>query len=153
MSIPATALTSAVLTTDVTARSKARKRALDILFESDQRSIPALEVLDRNVESATSPLNPLVAQLVHGVTSHLVAIDEAIETYAEGWSLDRMPAVDRALARLGVYEIVFEKDTPDEVTIDEVVTLAADISTDESPAFLNGLLARVAKIKHRITIE
>ena len=148
-----TALTSAVSTTNVTARSKARKRALDILFESDQRSVSALEILQRNQSSSTTPMNPLVEELVLGVTKHLVAIDEAIETYAHDWSIDRMPAVDRALARLGVYEIVFAPETPDAVTIDEVVSLAADISTDESPAFLNGLLARVAKIKGRITLE
>jgi len=145
--------TSAVLTTDVTARSKARKRALDILFEADQRSVSATEVLLRNQESSTTPMNPLVGELVNGVSKHLISIDEAIETYAEGWSLDRMPAVDRALARLGVFEIVFAPSTPDEVTIDEVVTLAADISTDDSPAFLNGLLARVSKIKNRISLD
>lgn len=146
-------LTSAVLTTDVTARSKARKRALDVLFEADQRSVSAADVLARNLEAATSPMNPLVEELVRGVQAHQVAIDETIETYSEGWTIDRMPAVDRALARLGVYEIVFSEETPDAVTIDEVVTLAADISTDDSPAFLNGLLGRVSKIKHRITIE
>mgnify|MGYP000048787472 CR=1 FL=1 len=80
-------------------------------------------------------------------------IDELLAEHAQGWTLDRMPAVDRCLARLGVYEIVFEQGTPDEVTIDEVVTLASDISTDDSPAFLNGLLARVSKIKHRISVE
>jgi N utilization substance protein B len=98
-------------------------------------------------------MNPLVGDLVRGVSAHQIAIDETIETYSEGWTLDRMPAVDRCLARLGVYEIVFEQGTPDEVTIDEVVTLASDISTDDSPAFLNGLLARVSKIKHRISVE
>lgn len=153
MSILATVPTSAVLTTDVTARSKARKRALDVLFEADQRSVAPVDVLDRNEKAATSPMNPLVGDLVRGVSAHQIAIDETIETYSEGWTLDRMPAVDRCLARLGVYEIVFEQGTPDEVTIDEVVTLASDISTDDSPAFLNGLLARVSKIKHRISVE
>lgn len=153
MWIPATVHTSAVSTTNVTARSKARKRALDVLFEADQRSVAASDVLERNEKSATSPMNPLVGDLVRGVSAHQIAIDETIETYSEGWTLDRMPAVDRCLARLGVYEIVFEQGTPDEVTIDEVVTLASDISTDDSPAFLNGLLARVSKIKHRISVE
>jgi N utilization substance protein B len=124
-----------------------------VLFEADQRSVAVDEILERHIARATTPMNPLVAELVNGVVAHQIAIDETIETYSEGWTIDRMPAVDRALARLGVYEIVFAPETPDAVTIDEVVSLAADISTDESPAFLNGLLARVSKIKHRITVE
>ena len=137
----------------MTARSKARKRALDILFEADQRSISAADVLTRNEAASTTSMNPLVAELVNGVLDHLSAIDDTIETYSEGWSLDRMPAVDRALARIGVFEIVFAAETPDPVTIDEVVSLAADLSTDESPAFLNGLLARISRIKSRISLE
>ena len=135
------------------ARSKARKRALDILFEADQRSISAADVLTRNEAASTASMNPLVAELVNGVLDHLSAIDDTIETYSEGWTLDRMPAVDRALARIGVFEIVFAAETPDPVTIDEVVSLAADLSTDESPAFLNGLLARISRIKSRISLE
>lgn len=148
-----TAHTSVALTTDVTARSKARKRALDILFEADQRSVSAAEVLTRSSSTATTPMNPLVAEIVNGVQAHMAAIDETIETYSEGWSLDRMPAVDRALARIGVFEIIFATEIPDPVTIDEVVSLAADLSTDESPAFLNGLLSRISKIKSRISLE
>ncbi|MEY2634375.1 MAG: transcription antitermination factor NusB [Actinomycetota bacterium] len=144
---------SVVSTTNVSARTKARKRALDVLFEADQRSVSAQEVLTRIAADASVPLNPWVATLVEGVTAHAVTIDETIETYSEGWALDRMPAVDRALARIAVYELVYESEVPDAVTIDEIVSLASEISTDESPAFLNGLLGRIAAIKHRISLD
>lgn len=144
---------SVASTTNVSARTKARKRALDVLFEADQRSVSALEVLTRSAADASMPLNPWVSTLVTGVTSHAITIDETIETYSEGWALDRMPAVDRALARIAVYELVFEAEVPDAVTIDEIVSLASEISTDESPAFLNGLLGRIAAIKHRISLD
>lgn len=137
----------------MSARTKARKRALDVLFEADQRGVPAQEVLGRVQADATSPLNPWVQVLVDGVVSHVAVIDETIETYAEGWPLDRMPAVDRALVRIGVYELLFESDVPDAVTIDELVSLAADLSTDQSPAFVNGLLGRISAIKHRISVD
>lgn len=137
----------------MSARTKARKRALDVLFEADQRSVSALEVLTRSEAAASVPLNSWVSTLVNGVTEHAVTIDETIETYSEGWALDRMPAVDRALARIAVYELVYQADVPDAVTIDEIVSLASEISTDESPAFLNGLLGRIAAIKHRISLD
>lgn len=137
----------------MSARTKARKRALDVLFEADQRSVSAIDVLGRSESSASVPLNPWVSTLVNGVTEHAVTIDETIETYSEGWALDRMPAVDRALARIAVYELVYQQDVPDAVTIDEIVSLASEISTDESPAFLNGLLGRIAAIKHRISLD
>lgn len=133
------------------ARSKARKRALDILFEADQRSVHPSEVLQRT--AASHPLNDYVSFLVNGVITNQRIIDETIETYSKEWPLDRMPAVDRALARIGCFELLFAKEVPAVVAIDEVVSLAAEISTDDSPSFLNGLLSRIESIKSRITIE
>ncbi|MEY4323101.1 MAG: hypothetical protein RL410_882 [Actinomycetota bacterium] len=130
------------------ARSKARKRALDILFEADQRDVSASEVLTR---AAADELNVYVSELISGVLQHQAVIDETIETYSEGWPLSRMPAVDRAIARIAVYELLYNEEIPDGVAIDEAVTLASDLSTDDSPVFLNGLLGRIAAIKHRIS--
>jgi len=136
----------------VAARSKARKRALDVLFEADQRSAAALEILARNSDAASSDLNPLVAEIVEGVVAHSATIDETIATYSEGWPLERMPAVDRAIARMATFELLYSPAVDDAVVIDEAVTLAFEISTDESPAFLNGLLGRIAAIKHRLSL-
>jgi N utilization substance protein B len=133
----------------VAARSRARKRALDVLFEADQRGVDPLTVLDRISEK--DEINPLVSTLVRGVVEHQAVIDETIETYAEGWPLTRMPAVDRAIARVGVYELLYSDDVPDAVAVDEAIKLATELSTDDSPAFLNGLLGRIADIKHRIS--
>ena len=129
------------------ARSKARKRALDILFEADQRSVPALTVLARRVELAEPPVNEHTIRVVEGVVQQTDRIDGLIETYAEGWPLDRMPAVDRALLRLAVYELLYCDDVPSSVVIDEAVELAKSLSTDDSPGFVNGLLSRILSIK------
>ena len=129
------------------ARSKARKRALDILFEADQRSVPALTVLARRVELAEPAVNEHTIRLVEGVVLQTDRIDGLIETYAEGWPLDRMPAVDRALLRLAVYELLYCDDVPSSVVIDEAVELAKSLSTDDSPGFVNGLLSRILSIK------
>ena len=85
--------------------------------------------------------------LVEGVAAHRERIDEVLSTYSQGWALDRMPAVDRALLRLGAYEILFCEDVPDAVAVNEAVDLARSLSTDESPAFVNGLLGRVVELK------
>ena len=130
------------------ARSKARKRALDILFEADQREVSASEVLER---ASRDEINDYVAALINGVVAHQSVTDETIETYSEGWPLSRMPAVDRAIARVAVFELLYSEEVPDAVVIDEAVTLASQLSTDDSPAFLNGLLGRIAAIKNRIS--
>ena len=137
------------------ARSKARKRALDILFEADQRSVPALTVLARRVELAEPAVNEHTIRLVEGVVLQTDRIDGLIETYAEGWPLDRMPAVDRALLRLAVYELLYCDDVPSSVVIDEAVELAKSLSTDDSPSFVNGLLSRILSIKSSLvpTVE
>ena len=129
------------------ARSKARKRALDILFEAELRGVPVLELLAERTTLGSPPVQPYAADLVRGVTVHAARIDELLAEYAEGWTLDRMPAVDRNVLRIGVYELLWAQDVPDAVAISEAVLLAGDLSTEASPAFVNGLLARIAELK------
>lgn len=131
------------------ARSKARKRALDVLFEADQRGRPPLDVLaDRLDRPGTqSALPQYTVELVTGVVEHLAQIDEVLSTYSRGWTLDRMPAVDRAVLRIGAFEVLFSGDVPDAVAVDEAVELARSLSTDDSPAFVNGLLGRIVEQK------
>jgi len=131
----------------MTARRKARKRALDVLYEADLRAVPLREVLSSYVDRLPVPrpehLGYAVA-LVEGVADHADRIDELIASYAEGWTLDRMPVVDRNLARIAVYELIFRDDIDDPVAITEAVELARTLSTDDSPRFLNGVLGRIA---------
>src|SRR5579875_1079685 len=132
------------------ARSKARKRALDLLFEAELRGVPVLDLLAERaapVPGSGPPVPGYAAELVRGVAAHAADIDELISRYAEGWTLDRMPAVDRNVLRIGVYELLWEPDVPRGVAISEAVLLAGDLSTDASPAFVNGLLARIAELR------
>ncbi|UYQ61080.1 transcription antitermination factor NusB [Streptomyces peucetius] len=134
------------------ARNKARKRAFQILFEADQRGASVQSVLADWVRHArTDERQPPVAEytmdLVEGYAEHADRIDELIATYAVGWTIDRMPVVDRNILRLGAYELVWKDETPDAVVIDEAVQLAKEFSTDESPAFVNGLLGRFKDLK------
>ena len=129
------------------ARSKARKRALDILFEAELRGVPVPDLLDERIALGSPPVSDYAADLVRGVAGHAARIDDLISRYAEGWTLDRMPAVDRNVLRIGIYELLWADDVPDAVAISEAVLLAQDLSTDASPAFVNGLLARIAELK------
>ncbi len=129
------------------ARSKARKRALDILFESELQGLEMGATLARRVATTEPPLNEYAITLVEGVIAHRDRIDELISTYSAGWTLGRMPAVDRNVLRIGTFEILYRDDVPDAVAISEAVALARDLSTDESPGFVNGLLAQVAAAK------
>jgi transcription antitermination protein NusB len=136
------------------ARSKARKRALDILFEAEIRGEPVLDLLaersapDRPADgTGPPPVSGYAAELVRGVQAHRERIDELLAEHSQGWALDRMPAVDRNILRIGVYELLWAPDVPDAVAISEAVLLAHDLSTDESPAFVNGLLARLLDLK------
>lgn len=127
-------------------RTKARKGALDVLFESEVRRIDPLEALHQRVLEADPPVREYTAELVEGVNDNLPQIDERISSaLGEGWSLDRMPRVDRALARIAVYEMDRGR-VPAQVAIAEALVLAGELSTDESPAFLNGVLSAVAKV-------
>lgn len=126
------------------ARSKARKRAIDLLFEAEARGIDAVTLVSERLGSPdVPPINDYTVALVEGVTEHRERIDELIAEHAEGWSLQRMPAVDRAVLRLGLYELLYVDDVPDAVAIDEAVELAKTLSTDDSPRFVNGVLARL----------
>ncbi len=133
----------------MTARSKARKRALDLLFEAEQRGVDAGALLRERLAAPVTehPLPELTATLVSGVVERREQLDELITTYAQGWTLQRMPAVDRSILRLGAYEVLFSEDVPEPVAISEWVSLATELSTDDSPRFVNGLLARLAEVK------
>ena len=131
----------------MSARSKARKRALDILFEADQREVKAADVLTTRVEAADPLVNPHTSAIVSGVVAHGARIDELLSSYSHGWTLDRMPAVDRAILRIGVFEVLWADDVPDSVAISEAVAMATDLSTDESPSFVNGVLGAIAAAK------
>lgn len=136
----------------MSARSKARKRAVDILFESDLRGTDPVSTAADRIADPDRPLQPYAITLVEGVSSHRDRIDELVSTYAEGWSLARMPGVDRAIIRVAVYELMWVDDVPDAVVIDEAVELAKSLSTDESPKFVNGLLGRLVKVKPDLTV-
>ncbi|WP_083401707.1 MULTISPECIES: transcription antitermination factor NusB [Pseudofrankia] len=125
----------------MSARSKARKRALDILYEADLRSASPLETLAARSAQSDPPVSEYASDLVRDVTEHRRRIDGLIAEHAEGWTLERMPAVDRNILRIAVLEMVWRDDVPDRVAIDEAVELAKSVSTDRSPAFVNGLLA------------
>src|SRR3954447_3904541 len=128
------------------ARSKARKRALDILFEAEQRGTGVLDLLAERITLGSPPVPGYAADLVRGVTVHTARIDELISQYAEGWTLDRMPAVDRNVLRIGVYELLWaDDDVPASVAVSEALHLVQDLSTDDSPAFVNGLLGSVQR--------
>ncbi|HVN11057.1 MAG TPA: transcription antitermination factor NusB [Kineosporiaceae bacterium] len=133
------------------ARTKARKRALDILFEADQRGLDAADVLAERLRRADPPVPEYAVEIVEGVIAHRERIDELLATYAQGWTLDRMPGVDRVLLRLSAWELLYNDQVPDAVAIDEAVDLARSLSTDESPAFVNGLLARLLAVKPTLT--
>jgi N utilization substance protein B len=130
----------------VAARSKARKRALDILFASELRSEDPVMALERAIEAGEGPTNAYTDTLVRGVVEHLERIDEVLSTYSKGWTLARMPAVDRNVLRIGVYELLWgDDDVPDTVAVSEALHLVQDLSTDDSPAFVNGLLGSIQR--------
>jgi transcription antitermination protein NusB len=126
----------------VAARSKARKRALDVLFESEQRGVDPLATLAQRVAQGDPPVNDYTVTLVEGVVAAHREINALIGACSRDWALDRMPAVDRTVLRIGTWELL-HGDVPPAVAIDEAVELAKTLSTDDSPAFVNGVLARV----------
>jgi transcription antitermination protein NusB len=129
----------------VAARSKARKRALDVLFEADVRGNEPLTTLAEWVGRADPPVPEYAQHLVAGVAANQERIDTLLSSYAQEWSLDRMPPVDRAVLRLALFELLWCDSIPDAVAIDEAVELAKSLSTDASPGFINGVLARVLR--------
>jgi len=129
----------------MSARSKARKRALDVLFASELRSESPVDALDRAIADGEGPTNDYTATLVRGVVEHQARIDELLSSYSEGWTIDRMPAVDRNVLRIGVWELLYADDVPDPVAVSEAMALVTDLSTDESPQFVNGVLGNIAR--------
>lgn len=133
------------------ARSKARKRALDILFECDARDVMPLELLAERVAAGDPPVNEYTVLLVRGVAENIARIDDLLTAYSQGWTLERMPAVDRNVLRIGVFEILYVEDVPDAVAVSEAMNLVRDLSTDESPAFVNGVLGNIVRNKDALT--
>jgi len=127
----------------VGARSKARKRALDLLYEAELRGADPVAMAAERVATADPPVPEYAVELIEGVTREQARIDELLASYTEGWTVARMPAVDRGILRIAVYELVWCADVPDAVAIDEAVELAKELSTDDSPRFINGVLGRI----------
>ena len=140
----------------MSARSTARKQTLDLLYEADIRSTSAADLLALRdvIEEGPDarPIREFTKLLIAGVTENKRKIDELISTYAQGWDMDRLPAVDRNILRLGIYEIVWSADLDDGIAIDEALTLARELSTDESAGYIPGVLGRISSIKDSIAI-
>ncbi len=130
-----------------TARTKARKRALDLLFAAEQRGISPVEMLDTAITEGEGPGNAYTSTLVRGVVAEQTRIDELLTMYSTDWSLERMPAVDRNVLRVGVWELLYSTDVPGHVAISEAMQLVRDLSTDESPVFVNGVLGAIQRDK------
>jgi N utilization substance protein B len=131
----------------VAARSKARKRAVDVLYAADLRGRDRREQLAEELATGQPPVNEYTVRLIEGVAGHAPDIDRLIDEHATGWSLERLPDVDRAILRMAVFELLWADDVPDPVVIDEAVELAKALSTDDSPAFVNGVLGAIAEAK------
>ncbi|WP_189082243.1 transcription antitermination factor NusB [Mangrovihabitans endophyticus] len=134
------------------ARRKARKRALDVLYEADLRGMPPAQVLTTYLDRIARPRPDhldYTVRLVEGIGTHQDRIDELLASYAEGWTIERMPVVDRNLARIAAYELLYVDEIDDPVAISEAVELAKQMSTDDSPRFLNGILGRIAEFATR----
>lgn len=136
-------------------RHHARKRAVDLLFEAEARGLTAAEVADGRVVLAdanpdVSELNPYSLTVAHGVSEHAAHIDELISSHLQSWTLERLPAVDRAILRVAVWELLHADDVPEPVAVDEAVELAKELSTDESPGFVNGVLGQVMLVTPQI---
>ena len=140
----------------MSSRSKARKQTLDLLYEADIRGASAADLLTLRdvVEEGpdSRPIREYTKLLVDGVVVNKRKIDELITTYAQGWDMDRLPAVDRNILRLGIYEIVWSSDLDDGIAIDEALKLAKDLSTDESAAYIHGVLGKISMIKESIAL-
>jgi N utilization substance protein B len=140
----------------VSARSKARKQTLDILYEADIRGTQPLDILAVRYVTEEGPdarpIREYTRELITGVTDNRRKIDELIATYAQGWDMDRLPAVDRNIMRLALFEILWSPSLDDAVAIDEALSLAKELSTDESSAYIHGVLARIASLKDGLSL-
>ncbi|WP_154758099.1 transcription antitermination factor NusB [Amycolatopsis pithecellobii] len=132
-------------------RRALRRRAVEMLYEAAQRAADPVTLLaDRVGSTAVDPIGDYTISLVEGVAAHRERIDELLAEHAQGWTLERMPPVDLAVLRVGVYELLWSPDVPDPVAIDEAVGLAKELSTDDSPRFVNGVLGRIGNIADRL---
>ena len=136
-------------------RHQARKRAVDLLFEAEARGLTPEAVADGRAALAedqndVTPLNPYTVSVARGVTAHAAHIDDLISAHLQGWTLERLPAVDRAILRVAVWELLHADDVPEPVAVDEAVELAKELSTDESPGFVNGVLGQVMLVTPQI---
>ncbi|MEY2837062.1 MAG: hypothetical protein RLZ46_444 [Actinomycetota bacterium] len=140
----------------MSARSKARKQTLDLLYEADIRGASAAELLTTRdiVEEGPDarPIRDFTRELISGITANKRKIDELITTYAQGWDMDRLPAVDRNILRLGIYEIVWTPDLAEGIAIDEALNLAKELSTEESAGYIHGVLGKISQIKESIAL-
>lgn len=140
----------------MSARSKARKQTLDLLYESDIRSSDLLVLLASRESDEEGPdarpIREYTKLLIEGIHANKRKIDELITTYAQGWDMDRLPAVDRNILRLGIYEILWATELDDAIVIDEALTLAKDLSTDESAGYIHGVLGRITSIKSSLSL-
>ena len=134
------------------ARSKARKRALDVLYSAELRGESPVEALDRVTVDGPAPTNDYTGVLVRGVADHQARIDELLTRYSQDWTLERMPTVDRNVLRLGVYELVFADDIPDQVAVSEATELVRELSTDDSPSFVSGVLSAILRDKGSLAL-
>jgi transcription antitermination protein NusB len=139
----------------VKGRHQARKRAVDLLFEAEARGLSPVEVVDVRTALAeanpeVSPLNPYTEAVARGVGEHIAHIDDLISSHLQGWTLDRLPAVDRAILRVSVWELLYADDVPEPVAVDEAVRLAKELSTDDSPGFVNGVLGRIVLLAPQV---
>jgi N utilization substance protein B len=137
----------------VSARGKARRRALDVLFESEAKGLSLDGTLEERLRPTSDrpPLSEYAVQLVRGVTEHRERIDELLTSYSSGWTLERMPSVDRNVLRIGVFEVLYADDVPDAVAVSEALALVRELSTDESPSFVNGVLGAIVRNKASLT--
>jgi len=139
----------------VKGRHQARKRAVDLLFEAEARGLSPVEIVEvrtalTEAKQDVAPLNPYTETVARGVSEHAAHIDDLISSHLQGWTLDRLPAVDRAILRVAVWELLHAEDVPEPVAVDEAVQLAKELSTDESPSFINGVLGQVMLVAPQI---
>ena len=141
----------------MSARSKARKRALDVLYEADMKGVSADDVLAhvtdrRQIDEGVRP-HDYTVELVEGVQRHRDRIDEVLQTHSHGWVISRMPVIDRNILRMSAFELLWGRQAPDAVVIDEAVVLSKELSTDESPGFINGVLARLVQVRPTLELD
>ena len=128
-------------------RGRARRRALEILFEAEHRNTTPLSALQRRREFTDQTINPYTAQIIDGVITHQEQIDELLAQYAHGWTMERMLAMDKSILRLGAWELLFNDEMPDAAAVNEAVNMAREYSNDDSPGYVNGVLGRLQDLK------